>query len=139
MSRSPNHHDLALGQMIRARRVQLGWSQQRLGDGIGVTFQQIQKYERGTNRISAGRLTVIANLLALAPDKLLTGGETFKVASVSAASGRTAETNRLLSAFERIPGALIRIQIVRLVESLASGGEGLAASIPDSGPEQPGR
>ena len=53
--------DIQLGQKLRARRVELGLSQEELANAIGITFQQIQKYERGINRISASRLHDIAN------------------------------------------------------------------------------
>jgi transcriptional regulator with XRE-family HTH domain len=55
--------DLEIGQKIRALRVAKGVSQTTLGDGLGVTFQQVQKYERGANRVSAGRLQKIAEML----------------------------------------------------------------------------
>ena len=55
--------DLEIGQKIRALRVAKGVSQTTLGDGLGVTFQQVQKYEKGANRVSAGRLQKIAEML----------------------------------------------------------------------------
>jgi transcriptional regulator with XRE-family HTH domain len=55
--------DLEIGQKIRAVRVAKDMSQTTLADGLGVTFQQVQKYERGANRVSAGRLQKIADLL----------------------------------------------------------------------------
>ena len=55
--------DLEIGQKIRALRVAKGVSQSTLGKGLGVTFQQVQKYERGANRVSAGRLQKIAEML----------------------------------------------------------------------------
>jgi transcriptional regulator with XRE-family HTH domain len=55
--------DVEIGRKIRALRLQRGLSQTSLADGIGLTFQQVQKYEKGTNRVSAGRLQKIADLL----------------------------------------------------------------------------
>src|SRR5437868_3665432 len=55
--------DLEIGQKIRALRVAKGVSQTTLGEALGVTFQQVQKYERGSNRVSAGRLQKIAHML----------------------------------------------------------------------------
>jgi transcriptional regulator with XRE-family HTH domain len=55
--------DLEIGQKIRALRVARDMSQTTLADGLGVTFQQVQKYERGANRVSAGRLQKIAEML----------------------------------------------------------------------------
>ena len=55
--------DVEIGRKIRALRLQRGLSQSGLGEGIGLTFQQVQKYEKGTNRVSAGRLQRIADIL----------------------------------------------------------------------------
>ena len=55
--------DMEIGRKIRALRLQRGLSQSGLADGIGLTFQQVQKYEKGTNRVSAGRLHKIADIL----------------------------------------------------------------------------
>ncbi|MEM7173489.1 MAG: helix-turn-helix domain-containing protein [Pseudomonadota bacterium] len=61
--RGPDPIDLHVGTQVRARRVLLGLSQEKLADGLGITFQQVQKYERGSNRISASRLFNMARLL----------------------------------------------------------------------------
>ena len=58
----PDPIDIHVGESVRERRVYLGMSQQDLGDCVGVTFQQIQKYERGINRISASKLWAISNV-----------------------------------------------------------------------------
>src|SRR5438045_5271403 len=55
--------DVEIGRKIRAPRLERGLSQTGLADGIGLTFQQVQKYEKGTNRVSAGRLQRIADML----------------------------------------------------------------------------
>jgi transcriptional regulator with XRE-family HTH domain len=64
-SRTPNRIDLHIGQQIRKRRQQMDMSQTILGSRLGITFQQIQKYEKGTNRIGGGRLMQIAELLGV--------------------------------------------------------------------------
>ena len=61
--RSPNAIDIHVGSRIRLRRTLLGMSQGKLGDAIGLTFQQVQKYERGANRISSSRLFDLARVL----------------------------------------------------------------------------
>src|SRR5579884_660298 len=61
--RSPNPVDLHVGARIRMRRKSLGVSQERLADSLGLTFQQVQKYERGANRVSASKLYEIARAL----------------------------------------------------------------------------
>jgi transcriptional regulator with XRE-family HTH domain len=60
---TPNEVDVHVGQRLRVRRSLLGYSQEKLAGLIGLTFQQVQKYERGTNRVSAGRLYEISNIL----------------------------------------------------------------------------
>ena len=61
--RGPDPIDLHVGSQVRARRILLGLSQEKLADGLGITFQQVQKYERGSNRVSASRLYNMAQLL----------------------------------------------------------------------------
>jgi transcriptional regulator with XRE-family HTH domain len=61
--KSPDHIDVEVGQRIRIQRTALGLSQTALAHQLGVTFQQVQKYEKGKNRIGAGRLTKIADIL----------------------------------------------------------------------------
>ena len=63
MSRKPDPIDVHVGQRVRARRQVLGLSQSQLGAELGVTFQQVQKYERGTNRIGSSRLFRISRVL----------------------------------------------------------------------------
>ena len=64
-SETPNPIDVHVGQRVRLRRKQRGLSQGRLADALGLTFQQIQKYERGTNRVSASKLYGIAMVLGV--------------------------------------------------------------------------
>lgn len=61
--KQPNPIDVHVGARIRLRRTLLGMSQDRLGTSLGITFQQIQKYERGMNRVGASRLQLMANIL----------------------------------------------------------------------------
>ncbi len=60
---TPNEIDVHVGKRLRVRRSLLGFSQEKLANLIGLTFQQVQKYERGTNRVSAGRLYEISRIL----------------------------------------------------------------------------
>src|ERR1700678_2106155 len=59
--KAPNTTDKHVGSRVRMRRMMLGMSQEKLGDSLGLTFQQVQKYEKGTNRIGASRLQQIAH------------------------------------------------------------------------------
>jgi len=61
--KAPNPTDKHVGARVRMRRMMLSMSQEKLGDALGLTFQQVQKYEKGTNRISASRLQHIASIL----------------------------------------------------------------------------
>ena len=63
--------DRAIGQRLRAYRLAAGMSQTAVGDHLGVTFQQIQKYEKGVNRLSGARLVAVTNLLHVKPELLL--------------------------------------------------------------------
>src|SRR5512135_1248802 len=61
--KTPNPIDKHVGSRVRMRRMMLSMSQEKLGDALGLTFQQVQKYEKGTNRIGASRLQQISNIL----------------------------------------------------------------------------
>src|ERR1044071_6986211 len=61
--KAPNPTDKHVGARVRMRRMMLGMSQEKLGDALGLTFQQVQKYEKGTNRIGASRLQQISDIL----------------------------------------------------------------------------
>ena len=61
--KQPNPIDIHVGSRLRLRRMMLGLSQEKLGKSLGLTFQQIQKYEKGTNRIGASRLYEMSNIL----------------------------------------------------------------------------
>jgi transcriptional regulator with XRE-family HTH domain len=65
MQKLANDTDRHIGKQIRERRIAIGMSQEKLGEALGLTFQQVQKYERGVNRIGAGRLQDIARILAV--------------------------------------------------------------------------
>jgi len=61
--KTPHPTDVHVGNRVRMRRLMLGMSQEKLGEALGVTFQQVQKYEKGTNRVSASRLQQISHIL----------------------------------------------------------------------------
>ena len=63
MKKNPNPIDTFVGSRVRMRRLMVGMSQEKLADGLGITFQQVQKYEKGTNRIGASRLQQISRIL----------------------------------------------------------------------------
>ncbi len=74
MAMQPQEVDIYVGRRIRMKRIELEMSQETLGDKAGITFQQIQKYEKGTNRVGASRLQRIAEALGVAPAWFFEGG-----------------------------------------------------------------
>jgi transcriptional regulator with XRE-family HTH domain len=131
-SRRANPIDVHVGSRVRFRRMLLGMSQEKLGEKLGLTFQQIQKYEKGINRIGASRLFDLAQVLgvpvqffyeeapAAEPQPYLAGfGETLAESSIIAFL-RSRDGLELNRAFVRISDARARRAIVDLVRSLAS-------------------
>jgi transcriptional regulator with XRE-family HTH domain len=125
----PNPTDKHVGTRVRMRRMMLGMSQEKLGDALSLTFQQVQKYEKGTNRIGASRLQQIAHFLQVpvsfffegAPD-LPTGGNGMTEApSPSYVSDflATSEGLALTKSFMRIKDPKLRRRIVDLVSQIA--------------------
>ncbi len=128
MKRSTNSVDSHVGERLRARRITLGMSQSKLGQLLGVTFQQIQKYEKGANRISAVRLGQAAQALETSINYFLAGaaGEPARQGSFAEPSQpfdvsflSTAEGWQLNRAFSRIRDPKVRRRVVDLVVSLA--------------------
>jgi DNA-binding transcriptional regulator YiaG len=112
--------DTWVGGRIAARRQALGLSQTMLAERVGVSFQQIQKYETGVNRISASRLHQIAMALGVDAGSFFPlGGPTTPVNAVSPDSGRVTPGLRLAHAFSRIRRPRTRNALVVLAEALA--------------------
>jgi transcriptional regulator with XRE-family HTH domain len=109
--------DQEVGARVRARRRELRMSQTKLGDRLGVTFQQVQKYERGVNRISASALVVIAEALQCTPQDLL--GVTDTSAKVDWSKFHDNEANAALEAFAAIDNSRVRKAVLELIRSLA--------------------
>ncbi|MFO0466539.1 MAG: helix-turn-helix domain-containing protein [bacterium] len=123
-NRETNEVDRFVGERIRLYRAMLGMSQQKLAENLGVTFQQLQKYERGENRIGAGRLLMVATALGI-PISFLLDEEGFsqRHETGQAADGESPETTRdaysIGRAFSQITDPEIRRSITTLVQSLA--------------------
>ncbi|MBV9079423.1 MAG: helix-turn-helix transcriptional regulator, partial [Methylobacteriaceae bacterium] len=125
----PNPTDKHVGARVRMRRMMLGMSQEKLGDALGLTFQQVQKYEKGTNRISASRLQQIAGLLGVSIDYLYggTAGDVPSGFSENQAGNYvsdllTADGLKMLKALQSIPDARVRRRLVELAQSIAEAG-----------------
>jgi transcriptional regulator with XRE-family HTH domain len=129
-TKAPNPVDKYVGSRVRMRRIMLGMSQEKLGEALGLTFQQVQKYEKGTNRIGASRLQQISDILQVPVSFLFEGGPAGpnSPTGMSEASSpayvsdflATSEGLALTRAFTRITDAKLRRSIVDLVEQMAS-------------------
>jgi transcriptional regulator with XRE-family HTH domain len=118
--------DLHVGSRVRLRRKLVGMSQKKLGVALGITFQQVQKYEKGTNRVSAGRLQRIAELLNVPITYFYAGMGSKKQAaqSTSLALVQTKGAIRLLRAYGDIPSRATKYALVVLADSLRGKGRG---------------
>jgi transcriptional regulator with XRE-family HTH domain len=131
VKKPPNPVDRHVGSRVRMRRVLVGLSQEKLGESLGLTFQQVQKYEKGTNRIGASRLQQMSRILGVPVEYFFEGapqtiertassgfednGETAYVADFLA----TNEGIQLNKAFVRIKDAKLRRRVVELVTAIA--------------------
>ena len=129
--KKPHLVDQHVGSRVRLRRMLLGMSQERLGESIGITFQQVQKYEKGVNRIGASRLLQISEILDVpvefffeeaphidgrrAPGMAEADSETFVLEFLNSREGL--ELNR---AFAKIADPKVRKRVVNLVRSLSA-------------------
>ena len=86
-TKAPNPVDKHVGSRVRMRRIMLGMSQEKLGEGLGLTFQQIQKYEKGTNRVGASRIQQISEILQVPVSFLFEGGPTGTTSAEGFAEG----------------------------------------------------
>ncbi|MBQ0822463.1 helix-turn-helix domain-containing protein [Microvirga sp. HBU67558] len=130
MQKSPNEADRHIGKRIRLRRIALGMSQEKLADALGLTFQQIQKYEKGINRIGAGRLHEIGLILGvdvtyffdglLGRNALLNAND--NVLHLVASNPHGA---KLIELFASVEDSNIQRSIVKLVEAVLSARETL--------------
>jgi transcriptional regulator with XRE-family HTH domain len=127
-TKSADATDHSVGGKIRAQRIIRGLSQTELGNKIGVTFQQVQKYEKGSNRVSAGRLKQIADILEVPVSFFFEGasGKDMAVENINEAFSflETAASVRLVRAFAEIENKNIRSSIVTLVEGIAGSERG---------------
>jgi transcriptional regulator with XRE-family HTH domain len=120
--RSPDPIDAIVGHNVRIHRLRRGLSQTELADHLGVTFQQVQKYERGTNRTGSGRLFHIGQFFDLPVERLFDGVNEPRrrggKSSLELIAGR--QSYRLLEAFSRIRSQRFRSAFVSLAETVAN-------------------
>ena len=124
--KKPDQRDIEVARRMRAVRREKGLSQEQLGNALGLTFQQVQEYENGTNRIAAGRLHKIAEILGV-PAALLFGtpsppatpsGNLLELAD-------NAATLRLLRAYTRISSPKLKLALATLAEEIAQQSNGV--------------
>ncbi len=130
----PNPVDIHVGVRVRMRRTLLGMSQEKLGRALGITFQQIQKYERGVNRIGAGRLFNLSRILEVPVSfffedlpAALSGGKARRARGLAEAPAAPfehdpmskRETLELVRAYYKVTDRRVRKRLLDLVRSLA--------------------
>jgi transcriptional regulator with XRE-family HTH domain len=130
--KAPNPIDKHVGSRVRMRRMMLSMSQEKLGNSLGLTFQQVQKYEKGTNRIGASRLQQISQILQVPVSFFFEGAPAVAGAARPEDIGdapspayvsdflATSDGLALTKAFMRIGDTKLRRRIVDLVEQIAT-------------------
>src|ERR1700740_485893 len=128
--KAPNPTDKHVGSRVRMRRMMLAMSQEKLGDALGLTFQQVQKYEKGTNRIGASRLQQISHILQVPAAFFFEGAPNMPGGVDGGRNGApspayvadflaTSDGLALTKSFMRISDVKLRRRIVDLVEQIA--------------------
>src|SRR5712671_3974602 len=128
--KAPNPIDKHVGSRVRMRRMMLSMSQEKLGDALGLTFQQVQKYEKGTNRIGASRLQQISTILQVpvsfffegvpnVPGSVPVGTDNVPSPAYVSDFLATSDGLALTKAFVQIKDSKLRRRIVDLVEQTA--------------------
>lgn len=127
-SKSPHPVDVHVGARVKLRRTMLGMSQDKLGESLGLTFQQIQKYEKGVNRIGASRVFQIARILDVPIQYLFDDFDTPPMAGFAEDDGETASFMDLLSTpdgvqlcrhYSKITDPKVRKRVLDLVKAIA--------------------
>ncbi len=128
--RNPNPIDVHVGNRVRMRRMLIGMSQEKLGERLGLTFQQVQKYEKGSNRVSASRLYQMAQILGVSV-QFFFEDVAAPAMSEHVDAHEAGETNTIMDflnssegvqlnrAFSEIGNATVRRRVIDLVKSIA--------------------
>src|SRR6516164_8582388 len=125
--KAPNPTDQYVGARVRMRRKELAMSQEQLAEALGITYQQVQKCEKGANRIGASRLQQISHILQVpvafqgAPNASAPHGSNGSALSMAQIDDFVSDSDglRLIGAFMRIDNAALRRRIVMLVQEIA--------------------
>lgn len=141
MKKNPNPIDTFVGSRVRMRRLMVGMSQEKLADGLGITFQQVQKYEKGTNRIGASRLQAIADILGVHPSFFFQQDEKAQSRDAAADVHESHEISSFVAskegialnrAFLKIADPVLRKKIIALVAAMANSGETEQTAVPSA-------
>jgi len=116
----PHPIDVKAGSRIRAARTAKGWSQDQLARACGITFQQIQKYEHGDNRVSVSRLVQICDALEIPVTQITDGLEHGKYKKSITAADLSECGRRAAKAIDRIPPGKLRTRALNLLEEMAA-------------------
>jgi transcriptional regulator with XRE-family HTH domain len=137
---TPNPIDVRVGARLRLRRNMLGLSQEKLGEAIGLTFQQVQKYERGANRIGASRLYELSRVLDVPVSFFFDDTDPVRAPAMSFAEPpaaaiesdplRKPETLELVRAYFTIENAAVRRRLLDLAKALAQESDAIAEKPP---------
>jgi transcriptional regulator with XRE-family HTH domain len=130
-TKTPNAIDIHVGSRLRMRRVMLGLSQEKLAAAFGLTFQQVQKYEKGVNRMGSSRLQQAAHILDVSVPFFFDGapgGHKLEEDAPSSAYVNEFVSSedglRLIKAFMRIARPAVRSRIVNVVQEIAAADRG---------------
>ena len=133
IGKAPHEIDIQVGRRICVLRQQKGMSQETLGNRLGISFQQVQKYEKGTNRMGASRLHQISRILDVPVEFFYEGAPSEESAGVSAGADKTSrsmteflatsEGLELVKAFTAVKDQRVRRRIVDLARAVAAGEE----------------
>ena len=150
-SDKPNPVDIQVGSRVRLRRNMLGLSQEKLGEAIGLTFQQVQKYERGANRIGASRLHELSRVLDVPVAFFFDDTDPVRAPAIPAGFAeptaeafdsdplRRPETIELVDAYFAIEDAAVRRRLLDLAKALAAESERPAETDREEPPRRGGR
>ena len=123
--------DRLIGAQIRERRIMMGLTQDQIADALGISYQQVQKYETGSNRVSAGRLYEIASLMNTDISWFFPSNDTS-----CHASGQDSASPRhvieLVRRFSRIESNKVRAGIMALIRSIADGEEDISDNLSET-------
>ena len=131
MAANPNPVDVHVGKRLRQRRTFLGMTQEQLGKALGITFQQVQKYERGTNRVGASRLYDISSVLDVPPQFFFDEMEGASASGGFAEGGQQPfeshgimdrEIMDLVRAYRRVSSPAVRQRLIELIRTISREG-----------------